>query len=300
MAKKYFWLKLKEDFFQSKRIKKMRKLPGGDTLMVIYLKMQLKAIKTDGIIEYTGIEPTIADEIALEIDEDVDSVRMCLTYLLSCGLAEESERGCFLPYSVENVGSEGDSAVRMRKSREKMKTLVVEDAAKPSLCDASVTNCDTEVAHRDTEIEIEIETDTEIEKDTLSCKQEEREPSPIIKGTTTKVTTTEMQAAVEAWNRLQDVGISPVTMIKSGSDRYKCLQARIREYGLDSVVAAFDRVRRSSFLRGGGKSGWVITFSWAVKPSNFQKLLDGEYDDREKGGTSGTDGGFKFYITDED
>ena len=38
MAKRYYWLKLQQDFFSSKRIKKMRRLPGGDTLSIIYLK----------------------------------------------------------------------------------------------------------------------------------------------------------------------------------------------------------------------------------------------------------------------
>ena len=42
---RYYWLKLKDDFFTSKRIKKLRNLAGGDTLTIIYLKMQLKSIK---------------------------------------------------------------------------------------------------------------------------------------------------------------------------------------------------------------------------------------------------------------
>ena len=46
--KRYFWFKLFDDFFQSKRIKKLRNLAGGDTYTIIYLKMQLKALKTDG------------------------------------------------------------------------------------------------------------------------------------------------------------------------------------------------------------------------------------------------------------
>ena len=39
--KKYYWLKLKEGFFEQKIIKKLRKIAGGDTYVIIYLKMQL-------------------------------------------------------------------------------------------------------------------------------------------------------------------------------------------------------------------------------------------------------------------
>ena len=46
MSKRYYWLKLKEDFFRDKVMKKMRKIAGGDTYVVIYLKMMLMSIQT--------------------------------------------------------------------------------------------------------------------------------------------------------------------------------------------------------------------------------------------------------------
>ena len=41
--KKYYWLKLKEDFFRDKKIKKLRKIAGGDTYTIIYLKYLSKS-----------------------------------------------------------------------------------------------------------------------------------------------------------------------------------------------------------------------------------------------------------------
>ena len=55
-CKRYYWLRLHDDFFDSKRIKKLRRMAGGDTYTIIYLKMQLLAMKTDGIIKWTGLE----------------------------------------------------------------------------------------------------------------------------------------------------------------------------------------------------------------------------------------------------
>lgn len=118
MAKRYFWLKLYDNFFGSKRIKILRHMAGGDTYTIIYLKMQLKAIKTDGVLTYSGILSDFAEELAVDIDEEPQNVRVTLAYLLSCGLAEtDDERSYFLPYAVENVGSETSAAERMRKSR---------------------------------------------------------------------------------------------------------------------------------------------------------------------------------------
>ena len=69
VAKRFFWLKLKEDYFDSPRIKKLRKIAGGDTYTVIYLKMQLLSIKNQGVIEYEGIEPNFCEELALKLNE---------------------------------------------------------------------------------------------------------------------------------------------------------------------------------------------------------------------------------------
>ena len=123
-GKRYYWLKLKEDFFSSKRIKKLRNMAGGDTYLIIYLKLQLKAMKTDGIIKFDHLEDNIADELALDLDENPDDIRATLIYLTSCGLAETSDNDrFFFPYAIENVGSENSSAARVREFRAKQKAL---------------------------------------------------------------------------------------------------------------------------------------------------------------------------------
>jgi predicted phage replisome organizer len=119
-GKRYYWLKLQDGFFDSKRIKKLRKIAGGDTYTIIYLKMQLLAMKRDGVLEYSGLEDSFAAELALDLNEEPDNVSVTVSYLLSCGLLETADnREYFVPYSVENTGSEGTSAKRMRQLRER-------------------------------------------------------------------------------------------------------------------------------------------------------------------------------------
>lgn len=167
MSKRYYWLRLKDDFFSSKRIKKLRRLAGGDTYTIIYLKLQLLAMKTDGIIKYTGLEEDFADELALDIDEEADNVRVTLSYLLSTGLAETSDNVSFyFPYAVENTGSEGASAQRMRVHR----------ARKASLGDTVVT---APLQISDGEIEKEIE--IEIQKERKGKQTKESDPLELLK-----------------------------------------------------------------------------------------------------------------------
>ena len=136
-SKRYYWLRLYDDFFGSKRIKKLRKMAGGDTYTIIYLKMQLVAMKTDGVLSWTGLEDNFAEELALDLDEEPDDVRVTLSYLLHCGLAETSDDiNFFFPYAVANTGSENASAQRVREHRKKQKALQ---------CNTDALQCNTNV-----------------------------------------------------------------------------------------------------------------------------------------------------------
>jgi predicted phage replisome organizer len=179
MPKKYYWLKLKNDFFTSKAIKKLRKTAGGDTFVIIYLKMQLLSLQNEGKIFYDGIEEDFASEIALTLDEDPENVKLTMAFLQNHGLLECNEvNECFLTKVPEITGKESDSAQRMRKHR----------IEKSSHCDTNVTNvmlqCNTDVTKCDTEIEIEKETEKEIEIERdreFSDKSEKATPKPKIK-----------------------------------------------------------------------------------------------------------------------
>lgn len=88
--------------------------------------------------------------------------------------------------------------------------------------------------------------------------------------------TESVRQAISEWNSLADVGISPVKRMKSDSNRYKMLNARIHEYGLDEVMATIKSIRDSDFLLG-RKTDFLITLDWLVKPNNFPKVHDGNY-----------------------
>lgn len=59
------------------------------------------------------------------------------------------------------------------------------------------------------------------------------------------------------------------------------MKARIAEYGIEQVMKAVDNIQKSAFLRGQNSRGWIITFDWLIRPNNFIKVLEGNYDDKK-------------------
>lgn len=122
--KRYYWLRLHKDFFQKKEIKRLRRVAGGDTYTIIYLKMLLRSIIDGGKLYFDGYEETFVSELALDIDEDEQNVQITVNYLLKNGLLIECENDeYYLPEANNNTGSETAAASRMRKLREKSKDL---------------------------------------------------------------------------------------------------------------------------------------------------------------------------------
>ena len=158
MAKKYVWLKLKDDFFQQRAIKKLRKIAGGDTYTIIYLKLQLLSLKDEGKLFYEGVEDDFIEEMALAIDEDSDNVRITIMFLEKNGLLTTTSIDEYtLPQVINCIGSETVAAERKRQQRirEKEKLLLEQKTeVTEKKCD-NVTTMSQEVTNSHTEKEEE-------------------------------------------------------------------------------------------------------------------------------------------------
>jgi predicted phage replisome organizer len=126
MSKRYYWLKLKDDFFIDPKIKKLRKIAGGDTYTVILLKLMLLTLKTDGILIFEGIEETLQGELSLKLDEDENNINATLIFMEKMQLIVELDAYRYsLPQMALLTGSETDAAKRKRKERANKKTKSV-------------------------------------------------------------------------------------------------------------------------------------------------------------------------------
>ena len=144
--RRYYWLQLKDDFFNSKEMKLMRKLPGGEEITIIYLKMMLVSLSEQGKLYFEGLAEDLAEELSLIIDEDPEAIRLTLMFLTKKKLLTTSDNYQFnLEQVPEMIGSETASARRVRKHRENQKALQ---------CNSDVTKCNGDI---DIDIDIDID-----------------------------------------------------------------------------------------------------------------------------------------------
>jgi predicted phage replisome organizer len=237
-----------KDFFQQPKIKKLRRIAGGDTYTVIYLKMLLLSLENDGQLYYEGIETEFADELSLTIDEDIDNVRFVLLYLQQQGLIDEVNQGEFvLPEAVKCIGSESESAERMRNLRQRRAEALLMPGTSQS--DALVTKSDTEK-------------ETELEEDKSKRKEK-----------------TDYQLIADMYNTI----CTSFPSLRSLSDaRKKAIKARLKTYSVDDFKTMFENAEASSFLKGNNNRNWTANFDWLLKDTNMAKVLDGNYCDRNK------------------
>lgn len=192
--KRYYWFRLHKDFFQKKEIKRLRRVAGGDTYAVIYLKMLLRSIADGGKLYFDGYEETFVSELALDIDEDEQNVQITVNYLLKNGLLLECEADeYYLPEASNNTGSETAAASRMRKLRNKSKELDCNNVTQqcnnvtPMLheCSQPLQTCYGEIEKENRDIDRVIDIDRHRDRDitistTREKEKEEKTLSPVL------------------------------------------------------------------------------------------------------------------------
>ena len=163
--KKYYWLKLKENFFEEKQIKYLRSLPDGDKIVIAYLKMQLKSLKTEGFIKYDSILPSNIDELAMVLDENTNIIKLMIGALQKVNAVEILDDGSFYMIAMQDlIGKEGESAERVRRFRERQEQKMLQ-------CNGDVTKCNIEI---EKDIDKEKEKEIEIEKNIKKEKNKKR------------------------------------------------------------------------------------------------------------------------------
>ena len=117
---RFYWLKLREDFFQQKFIKLLLKQPDGNELALLYIQLLLSAISGEGILTFDHMEGTLAEELAVQLDSDRALTERLLALLEKGGRLErldETGDKFRLPELADAIGSAGASARRMREMR---------------------------------------------------------------------------------------------------------------------------------------------------------------------------------------
>jgi len=166
--KRNFWIKLNEHFFDDPRIEYLLGVRGGESAVLVYLKLLLRGMNTGGQVFFFSDRRCDEKFIASVLGITTQKLRKCVELLRDMELLECMEDGSyFLPELPGMLGSGSPSAVRMRRMREKR-------AQDGVTCDGkSDGGCDTDI-DKDKEINKEIEPDTDSDTDT----QPDRESGP--------------------------------------------------------------------------------------------------------------------------
>lgn len=250
------WIKLSVRLPDNRQLRQIRHLPSGDTiaLMWVYLLCLAGEINDAGMIYFTPNIPYTEEMLADQFDMDVNTVRLGLETFRRFGMIDVIDNIMLLPswekWQAEDKMSEIREQTRRRvaKHREKQRLL-----ASNVTCNVTVTESNATEQEQEQEGDIK---DITVSKDTVCL--------------------TDVRRIAEKWNEL---GISQIQSINAGTKRHNMLKARIKQYGVEAILAAIDRIRQSPFLMGQNNNGWIVTFDWFIKPNNFPKVSEGNYDD---------------------
>lgn len=261
MEKRFFWLKLRETFFNETYIKAMRTFKNGDSLVLTYLEMALYSLKSNGVIERGELTQSLADEISIAINEPVPRVKKTIEMLTKARVAELDGDRLYLTEMMKLMGSESTSAERMRRLRTRKS-----EELPPSQCDTAVTSPVTKSVT--TEIELEKETETDSESPLPPAGESE---------------------CAEVVSRFNSICVSLNKVSRMTEPRRKAVQSALQAVGQEKLTELFHKAEASDFLTKRNSSGWKAGFDWLMKPENYTKVLEGNYDNRNSAQTVQTD-----------
>ena len=158
-TKVYFWLKVDKKFFDNLFIKRLKQMPGGYTMTVIYIRLMLESLEDDCILYYEGYFDNLVQELALKLDVSEDDINMTVAYFTKCGLIQIDDDGhATLSQAKAMVESETNWAKYKREQRKNSQNLPkLENVQKLKTISNS---CPTE-KEIDKELELELKLDKE-------------------------------------------------------------------------------------------------------------------------------------------
>ena len=158
--KRYYWLKLKRDFFKRHDIRIIEEMPNGKEYLLFYLKLLVESIDHEGELRFSDTIPYNEQMLSVITNTNIDVVRSAMKLFVELKMIEvQDDETIYMAEVTKLIGSEWASAERMRNLRKKQQA---------SLCDGNVRESDTEK---------ELEKETEIDKEKEKYKRRFTKPT---------------------------------------------------------------------------------------------------------------------------
>lgn len=160
--KKYYWLKLKRDFFKRHDIRIIEEMPNGKEYLLFYLKLLVESIDHEGELRFSDTIPYNVQMLSVITNTNIDVVRSAMKLFAELKMIEVMDDETIYMAEVNKlIGSEWTSTERVRKFRQNQRALQ---------CNANVTESNTEK-------EIDKEKDKEQEKEKEKYKRRFTKPT---------------------------------------------------------------------------------------------------------------------------
>lgn len=251
--KRYYWLKLKRDFFKRHDIRIIEAMPNGKDYILFYLKLLCESVDHDGNLRFSDQIPYNEDMLATITNTNIDVVRSAIKIFTQLNMMELMDDGTFYMNEVEKmIGSESYWAEKKRVQREKERLVEDKDwtmSSEVGQCPTCPSKSKSKSKSESKEKEIEIENREGIQ----------------------------YQQIADMYN---DTCVSFPRLTTLSEARKKAIKARLNVYSLEDFRRLFTKAQESTFLKGANNRNWTATFDWLIKDTNMAKVIDGNYDNR--------------------
>ncbi len=135
--KRYYWLKLKRDFFKRHDVRIIEEMPNGKDYILFYLKLLLESIDHEGELRFSDTIPYNENMLAVITNTNIDVVRSAMRVFIELKMIEMfDDQTIYMVETQRLIGSESASAERVRNCRRNQQLLQ---------CNTDVTKCNTEI-----------------------------------------------------------------------------------------------------------------------------------------------------------
>ena len=236
--RKYYYLKLKDNFFESDNMILLENMEGGYLYSNILLKLYLKSLKDNGRLALNGRIPYNTQMIANITRHQEETIEKALNIFEDLGLVEILDSGVIYMLDIQNfIGASSTEADRKREYRAQIDAEKMSGQMSGQMSDKSPP---------------EIEIEKEIEKE-IKIKY---------------------QLIADMYNA---TCVSFPKLTKLSEKRKKAIKARLKNYTVEDFKKMFEMAESSDFLKGKNAKNWSATFDWLICDGNMAKVLDGNY-----------------------
>ena len=276
--KKYYYLKLKEDFFDSPEIKVLESMPNGYKYSNLLLKLYLKALKFDGALRLNEYIPYNVEMISAVVGMDIDTVRVAFDLFKKLKLVEILNDGTIYMLEIQNfIGkstTEADRKRNYRKRIEEEKTKLIENGQMSG--QMSLKCPDKTPPEKEKDIDIDI--DIDIKKN----KKEKKEK----KKTKKEPTQTEIDEVINAYTSNEELKTAIIEFVKFRKSIKRVMTTRALELLIKKLdKLANDDNTKIEILNESIMNGWngIFPLKDNSTPNNKNK---GGFNNESRSNTS--------------